>query len=1215
MAQPYWQYNQQQQDPLQALAALSLAGVGGGTAAAAGSSNMSSVAASPLASLHSIPPRAPPTALPPLSPGSLVSAFGIGSSSSNLISPSTSTTSSPPAWTAFPPAVATVEDDDDPFAALATRRTASAPSPLATTTAAQAQAQPPATASASAIETLAPDLGRHLDDFFANKKAPPPPPPRRESSSQQSHQQQQQHQQQAQQQAHARRLPSGGVSGGSTAPPCFELRPPPIRLDSSSITVLAEAAGSLWSAGQGGYLRVWQSPGSIFQGGGAGEEDTAACALLPVAAGRALCMSSYPASALMLTGHADGFVRAWSAQLPKSLDSATPASPTSVARNILRECELLAWPAHRTPVTALALTPYGDLWTGTDTGSIRVWSRNSLAQALKTGRPLTACGAELVHRTAGQGKPSAEVRQLVYVPGTTRLWSLTAQSVCIWNTRTCELVQCIGQEQLLGYTGMSGADDFGDAPILQKSTFWGRARSSLAATAQAAAGQWSTLSTGVAVSGTSSQQWGSGLFGAGDKGGICAIAAAPDGTVWGGCVDGRVIHWEGEGLLIAAAKPLWKGAVKSICAVGLRVWAGSATGSIRVLDGSNGGDLGAWKAHDAAVASMTSCGDYVFSLASTGHIRGWDARSPCDADAQIRFALEQNAAAYTVPQTVRLLAGTWNVNEQKPAVDSLRRWLGGASAGGAQGADVVCVGLQETEMSAGSIFLATAKETVGVGLDGSGGIAGMWLQAITLALGGEAVFVKVAARQLAGILIGVWVRRDILRYVSEADTATAAVACGLMGRTLGNKGGVAVRLVLHRRNVCLINSHFAAHTEAVSRRNADYEHIITKLAFPARSVYAAGSGGMHRSGSGADLDRVGSGNSLSNGSAGSGFTRSPSFSSTGPSSPHSSNSPPPLSPPSQEQKGSGATAVPLSGLSECDTVVWVGDMNYRVQVSYAEALAAIAREDLALLLRHDQLHEEKIAKRVFQGFVEPPITFPPTYKFDKHNPDRLAYDSSEKQRVPAWCDRVLIREDISTAARVDVERYDSCMSVLDSDHKPVAALLRLALQAIDQASLRKQYQFARATAYQAVSRNPQHMLAQATALSDNALSLTPAASSKKLRLSNKSNKPVVFSICVDPELVVVAGQQVKLIGPLSSALPRWMTIFPSTGVVLPRAAGTLTITMSLDNMRSMKEVGDDSSAWHDELPRNGLSMALLVTVHSDWFDQSTTHRVSLSCDI
>lgn len=49
------------------------------------------------------------------------------------------------------------------------------------------------------------------------------------------------------------------------------------------------------------------------------------------------------------------------------------------------------------------------------------------------------------------------------------------------------------------------------------------------------------------------------------------------------------------------------------------------------------------------------------------------------------------------------------------------------------------------------------------------------------------------------------------------------------------------------------------------------------------------------------------------------------------------------------------------------------------------------------------------AGSVFRFLHEPPIAFAPTYKFDKADPSPLAYDSSEKARVPAWTDRIFFR--------------------------------------------------------------------------------------------------------------------------------------------------------------------------------------------------------------
>lgn len=119
-------------------------------------------------------------------------------------------------------------------------------------------------------------------------------------------------------------------------------------------------------------------------------------------------------------------------------------------------------------------------------------------------------------------------------------------------------------------------------------------------------------------------------------------------------------------------------------------------------------------------------------------------------------------------------------------------------------------------------------------------------------------------------------------------------------------------------------------------------------------------------------------------------------------------------------------------------------MNYRIDHRRDAIAAAVRANDLESLLGHDQLLREIKFNRGFRfrGFSEGPLAFAPTYKYDRRSTE---YDSSEKRRSPAWCDRVLWRSRV--AARVNqlhYRRYEANVS----DHRPISAAFTMTIKSM-----------------------------------------------------------------------------------------------------------------------------------------------------------------------
>ncbi|CAK9223681.1 unnamed protein product [Sphagnum troendelagicum] len=127
-------------------------------------------------------------------------------------------------------------------------------------------------------------------------------------------------------------------------------------------------------------------------------------------------------------------------------------------------------------------------------------------------------------------------------------------------------------------------------------------------------------------------------------------------------------------------------------------------------------------------------------------------------------------------------------------------------------------------------------------------------------------------------------------------------------------------------------------------------------------------------------------------------------------------------------------------VEKTDVVIWLGDLNYRVELPRSSVGFLISHNLEKVLWAKDQLSRAVQRGEVFKGFQEGPLLFPPTYKYDIGTDN---YDTSSKERVPSWTDRILYKVMETSFIKANLRGYTSINSVKTSDHRPVKAHLTL----------------------------------------------------------------------------------------------------------------------------------------------------------------------------
>ncbi|XP_022878980.1 type I inositol polyphosphate 5-phosphatase 12-like isoform X2 [Olea europaea var. sylvestris] len=946
-------------------------------------------------------------------------------------------------------------------------------------------------------------------------------------------------------------------------PSCLELRPHPLRETQGGkfLRTIVCTETQLW-AGQESGVRVWNLSDAYLPGTGIGGrarrgDEDAAPFHEAVNTSPTICMKVDLGSKLIWSGHKDGKIRSWKMDQNYSIDAPFK--------------EGLSWQAHRGPVLSLAVSSYGDLWTGSEGGFIKVWPWESIEKSLSLSAEERRMAALLVERSSIDLRSqvtvngvcnisSSDVKCLLSDNVRAKIWAAGSLSFSLWDARTRELLKVFNMDgQIENRVDMSSVqeqavDDEMNVKFVAKSkkeksqsSFLQRSRNAIMGAADAVR-RVATRGAGAFVEDTKRTE---------------AIVLAEDGMIWCGCSNGLLVQWDGNGNRLQEMNRL-SNSVLCFCTHGSRIWVGYASGMVQVLD-IEGNLIAGWVAHNGPVIKLVIGNGYIFSLASHGGIRGWNISSPGPIDSILGPALAEKKDTYMRFKNIKILVGTWNVGQGRATHDALMSWLGSA----VKDVDIVVVGLQEVEMGAGFLAMSAAKETVG--LEGSS-VGQWWQDHIGKALDEGSTFERTGSRQLAALLIAIWVRKALRTHVGDLDVG--AVACGL-GRAIGNKGGVGLRLRVYDRIMCFVNCHFAAHLEAVNRRNADFNHIFRTMTFT-RST-----------------------NLLQGAAAG-------------------------VSSSSQMLRGTNAVPIkPDEGkpdLAEADLIIFTGDFNYRLfGITYDEARDFVSQRCFDWLREKDQLRAEMKAGKVFQGMREALIRFPPTYKFEKGKPGLGGYDSGEKKRIPAWCDRVLYRDNRGTQTEgcsvecpvvASIVQYEARMDVTESDHKPVRCKLNVDIAHVDR-SVRRQ-EFGKILKSNGEIRACLEALCFVPETTINIDQIVlQNQDNYSLKITNKSGEDLAFfQILCEGQFTIKEDKPASDYCPRGSlGFPRWLEVTPAAGMIKPDEVAEISVRHE-EFYKLDERVDGIPQSWWSEDTRD-KEVILLVVVKGGCSTKTKTHRISV----
>lgn len=476
--------------------------------------------------------------------------------------------------------------------------------------------------------------------------------------------------------------------------------------------------------------------------------------------------------------------------------------------------------------------------------------------------------------------------------------------------------------------------------------------------------------------------------GAGEVTSGTTLSTDPDKVLFGHS-DGKVTIYSRKNYSCQGVMNISQYKINSLAGAGQYLWAGYNTGKISVYDmGQTPWAVTKdWQAHDNPVVKLIA--DHssfykldryqVVSLGADNVIRTWDGLLQQD---WLAAQMKQKDVKYCHFEQIKGLVLTWNAGASTP--NSLNysnddRIFLETLLRSSDSPDIIVFGFQELvdleDKTATAKRFLKPKKKEGTDQERMSHQYRNWLEHLKRSLDqymDGELYHVLHSAPLVGLFTCIFVKADLLTRISHLNSAEVKRG---MGGLHGNKGAIVVRFKVDDTSLCFINCHLAAGQSGANQRHNDIAAILEAQLLPS------------------ERDPT---------------VRLDSF------------------------VGGGDGTMIL----DHELCLLNGDLNYRIDtMSRDTVVTAVKSGNLAKLLERDQL---LVAKRRNPGFrlrafEELPITFSPTYKYDVGTDN---YDTSEKKRSPAWCDRLLFRcgNGRGRIKQLDYQRHE----VRVSDHRPVS---------------------------------------------------------------------------------------------------------------------------------------------------------------------------------